>query len=194
MLLRLILFIFLFGLNTNGYTQDANMKKVVMIIAKQDFRDEELLEPKKVLEDNGIIVKIASTVLGEVKGVLGAQVKTDLLVRDIRVSDFDALVFVGGAGAAQYWDDLLAHKLVQDTLKDPNKILAAICIAPVTLAKAGVLKDRKATVWPSESEQLKSMGANYTGNDVEKDGNVITASGPSVAKRFGEEIVKALKK
>ncbi len=194
MLLRLILFIFLLGLNTNVYAQEVNLKKAVIIIAKQDFRDEELLEPKKILEDNGIEVRIASTVLGEVKGVLGAKVKTDLLVKDIRVPDFDVLVFVGGAGAAQYWDDLLAHKLVQDTLKDPNKILAAICIAPVTLAKAGVLKDRKATVWPSESEQLKSRGANYTGNDVEKDGNIITASGPSAAKELGEEIVKALKK
>ncbi len=170
------------------------MKKVVMIIAKKDFRDEELLEPKKILEDNGIEVKVASTVLGEAKGVLGAKVTTDLLVKDIRVSDFDALVFVGGAGAEQDWDYPLAHKLAQDTLKGPDKILAAICIAPVILAKAGVLKNKKATVWPSESGELKSAGVNYTGNDVEKDGNIITAAGPRAAKKFGEEIVKVLEK
>ncbi len=194
MFLKLVFFLFLAGLNVNVYAQSVNMKKAVIIIAKQDFRDEELLEPKKILEDNGIEVKVASTILGEVKGVLGAKVKTDLLVKDIKVSDLDVLIFVGGAGAQQYWNDPLAHKLAQDTLKDANKILAAICIAPVTLAKAGVLKNKKATVWSSESGQLQSAGVNYTGNDVEKDGNIITAAGPFAAKKFGEEIVKVLKK
>jgi len=194
MFLKLVFFLFLAGLNVNVYAQSVNMKKAVIIIAKQDFRDEELLEPKKILEDNGIEVKVASTILGEVKGVLGAKVKTDLLVKDIKVSDLDVLIFVGGAGAQQYWNDPLAHKLAQDTLKDANKILAAICIAPVTLAKAGVLKNKKATVWSSESGQLQSAGVNYTGNDVERDGNIITAAGPFAAKKFGEEIVKVLKK
>ena len=169
------------------------MKKVVMVIAQGDFRDEELSEPKEILERNGIEVKIASTTLNQVKGVLGTKVKPDLLITDIEIKDFGAIVFVGGGGASQYWDDPVAHKLAQDAI-NTNRIVAAICIAPVTLARAGILKGKRATVWSSEAGQLEINGANYTARPVEKDGNIITASGPTQALEFGAEVVKALNK
>ena len=167
------------------------MKKVAMIIAQDNFRDEELFGPKEILEQNGIEVLIASTSLNPVKGVLGKKAQPDILVKDIDIKDFAALIFVGGSGAAQYWDDPLAHKLIKDALA-LERVVAAICIAPVTLAKAGILKGRRATVFASEAAQLKANGANYTGSGVEKDGKIITASGPAAAKDFGEEILKAL--
>lgn len=169
----------------------AGMKKVVMIIAQDGFRDEELLQPKEILERNGIGVKVASTSLSSAKGMLGAEVKPDILVSDINIRDFDAIIFVGGVGASQYWDDPVAHNLIEDAV-NANRIVAAICIAPVTLANAGILKGKRATVWSSEAGQLKSAGANYTGRPVEKDGNIITASGPTAAREFGDEIVRAI--
>ncbi|MFH1327320.1 MAG: hypothetical protein ABIH76_00475 [Candidatus Bathyarchaeota archaeon] len=39
-------------------------KKVLMIIAPQDFRDEELLETREVLEKGGVETVVASTVAG----------------------------------------------------------------------------------------------------------------------------------
>jgi protease I len=123
--------------------------------------------------------------------MLGATASPDILLRDINVSDFDGVVFIGGSGASQYWNDPVAYKVVNDAI-NRNKILAAICIAPVTLAKAGALKGKRATVWSSESGQLKAGGAIYTGKNVEKDGNIITAAGPFAAKEFGEELVKVL--
>jgi protease I len=169
------------------------MKKAVMIIAENNFRDEELFEPKEILQNAGIEVKVASTNLNPAKGALGASVKPDLLVSKIKPGDFDALIFVGGGGASQYWSDPLAHKLAKEALS-LNKVIGAICIAPVTLAKAGLLKGKKATVFSSEAGQLKAAGAIYTGKNLEKDGNIITASGPFAAKEFGEEIKKALLK
>lgn len=190
----LVLFLLACGLQLTVCAQEgvAGMKKAVMIIAQKDFRDEELLEPKAILEKNGIEVKVASTTLSEVKGVLGARVSPDILVGDVKIKDFDAVVFIGGAGSAQYWDDPTAHKLAQQALQ-ANKIVAAICIAPVTLTRAGILKGKNATVWSSEAGQLKTAGAKYTGANVERDANIITAAGPFAAKEFGQELVKALK-
>lgn len=168
------------------------MKKVVMIIPDDGFRDEEYLGPREILEKAGIKVSVASTTLGPVKGMLGAKVKPDILVKDINMGDFDAIVFVGGMGATQYWDDPLAHKLAQDAI-NKNRIVAAICIAPVTLAKAGILNGKRATVSSSEAGQLKAAGAIYTAQPVEKDGNIITAAGPSAVRGFAEELVRALK-
>ncbi|MCX5706318.1 MAG: DJ-1/PfpI family protein [Candidatus Omnitrophica bacterium] len=168
------------------------MKKVVMIIAHQGFRDEELLEPKEVLENNGVIVKIASSSLGEAKGKLGARVMPDMLVKDINSEDFNAVIFVGGPGGVQYWDDPVAHKILQKAYKE-NRIVAGICSASVTLARAGILKGKRATVFSGDAEEIKACGAEYTGSPVERDGNIITGAGPFAARDFGEEIVKALK-
>ncbi|MCM8800388.1 MAG: DJ-1/PfpI family protein [Candidatus Omnitrophica bacterium] len=188
----LILLFLLYGSNLWSYPEEGGkMKKVVMIIAQENFRDEELLEPRRILEKNGIEVKVASTTLRPVKGMLGAIVKPDLLVKDINVEDFDAIIFVGGIGASQYWDDPQAHKLAQQAYNS-DRIVAAICIAPVTLAKANLLKGKHATAWSSEAEILKKAGANYTGRPVERDGNIITAFGPQVAGQFGEELKRAL--
>ena len=168
------------------------MKKAVMIIAQKDFRDEELMEPKNILGKNGIEVKVASSSLDIALGTLGATAKPDILVNDINVKNFDAVIFVGGAGSSQYWDDPIAHKLAQGAIS-ANKVVAAICIAPVTLARAGILKGKAATVWASEGREIEKCGAKYTANPVEKDGNIITASGPTAAAQFGEEIVRAIK-
>lgn len=181
------------NLSITGYTQkEVGMKKVVMIIARNDFRDEELFLPKEILEKSGIEVNVASTSLDVAKGMLGGTVRPDMLMSDINVSDFDAIVFIGGAGASQYWNDGVAHKLARDAF-NTNKIIAAICIAPVTLAKAGILNGKRATVWSTEAGQLKVVGgAIYTGKNVEKDGNIITAAGPFAASQFGDELLKAL--
>jgi protease I len=173
--------------------EEAQMKKVVAVIAHQDFRDEEFLEPAEILENKGIEVKVASSKLGPAKGSQGAMIKPDMLVREISVNDFDAIMFVGGAGATEYWDDPAAQKLAQD-FYNSGKVVAAICIAPVTLAKAGILSGKRATVWSSEASQLKSAGADYTGKPVEADGKIITAAGPFAAKDFGEQLAKALER
>lgn len=165
--------------------------KAVMVIAHRGFRDEELFETKQVLESAGIEVKVASTATTPAQGARGGKACPDMLLSDIKTGDFDAFVLVGGAGSSCYWDDPLAHRLSREAF-EAGKVVAAICIAPVTLAKAGLLKGRRATVWASESGQLVACGARYTGKPVEKDGLLITASGPQAAKAFGEEIVKAL--
>jgi len=171
--------------------QSVKGKKAVMIIARSNFRDEELLKPKEVLEKNGVIVTVASSSLKEATGMLGAKVKPDILFTNINVSEYDAVIFVGGSGASEYWDNPTAHKIANDA-NNAKKIIGAICIAPVTLAKAGLLANKKATTYSSTVSDIKSAGAKYSGADVERDGNIITASGPPVAQKFGETIVNAL--
>ena len=165
--------------------------KVVMIIAEEDFRDEELQKPKEILERYGAKVVIASSTTNIATGMLGMKIKPDILINEIKVEEYDAIIFVGGSGASQYWNDPIAHSIAKEAIKK-DKILCAICIAPVTLANAGVLQGKKATVWPSEAERIKNMGAIYTGANVEIDGKIITANGPAAAEEFGEAIAKAL--
>jgi len=166
-------------------------KKIVMIIAPQDFRDEELLQPKNILTEKGAEVLVASASLETAKGMLGAEIKPDMLTSEIKQEDWNAIILIGGTGASQYWDDSSVHSLLNEAVKQ-NKIVGAICIAPVTLANAGILSGKKATVFSSEAQKLTDKGAECTGKDVERDGNIITASGPQAAQEFGNAIAQAL--
>lgn len=188
-------FIFIIGfcvIFARAQTEAVSMKKAVMVIAHRDFRDEELIETKEVLEKNGIEVKVSSTSLTSAKGVLGTEVIPDILLDEVRAEDFDAVIFVGGSGCEQSWEDSRAHRLAKEAFIS-NKVVGAICIAPVILAKAGLLKGKKATVFSSEVNLIEAEGAKYTAKSVEKDGNIITAAGPSAAEEFGKEITIAIK-
>ena len=169
------------------------MKKVLMIVAPDNFRDEELFHTKEELERAGASITIASTKTTPARGMLGAAVTPDIKLDQVKVNDYDAVVFVGGSGSAVYFKDNRALSIASEAFSKGKKV-CAICIAPVILANAGVLKGKRATVWPDKCIQIiESKGAKYTGEPVEVDGNVITAPGPEAARAFGRAIVKALK-
>ncbi|MBU5678891.1 MAG: DJ-1/PfpI family protein [Candidatus Aenigmatarchaeota archaeon] len=168
------------------------MKNVLFIIANKNFRDEEFEKPYQILSKVARVT-IASSSLQEAIGMFGKRVKPNITIEDVDVNDYDAIIFVGGSGAKEYFDNKVALEIARKA-NENNKILAAICIAPVILARAGVLEGRNATVWNGEFiDELKKNGAIYTGKDVEIDGNIITANGPQAAEKFGKEIEKALR-
>ena len=68
-------------------------KRVVMIIARRNFRDEELQQPKAILERAGIEVSVASSALDQARGMLGAVAKPDLLLTDVCAAEPDAARF-----------------------------------------------------------------------------------------------------
>ena len=113
-------------------------------------------------------------------------------IGNIKVENFDAIIFVGGSGATCYWDDPRAHKIAKEAVEQ-NKLLCAICFGSVILARAGVLNGKAATVWRSKANEIKKKGAIYTGNKVEVVGNIITADGPVSSVLFAETIIKKLK-
>jgi protease I len=166
-------------------------KKILMVLAADPFRDPEYFEPRKVLESQGFKVITTSTA-NIAKGAEGGSVKVDLLFKDVKAEDYDAIVFIGGAGAYQYHDDQKAHELAKYAAK-PGKVLGAICAAVGTIAKAGVLKGKKATSFSGVADMVKAGGAIYTGAGVTVDGNIVTADGPRSAKAFGEALAKLIK-
>ena len=171
-------------------------KKAVIIIAFKNFRDEEYFVPKEVLENRGVETKTASNEKGTALGADGGEVNVDLTVEEINVSDFDAVVFVGGPGCLECLDNEKSYRLLKEAI-EKNKVLGSICISPVILAKAGVLKGKKATVWSlpldrSPIKILEAQGAEFVDEKVVWDGNIITGNGPDAAREFGKTIADAL--
>jgi protease I len=166
-------------------------KRAVLIIASKNFRDEELFETKRALGEAAVETVIASTKTGVIKGMLGGKAEAEIHVNDIVVDDYDAIIFVGGVGAREYFNNRIALNIAREAVSK-GKVLAAICVAPGVLADAGVLDGVRATSFSSERIKLIKAGAKYTGADVERDGLIITGSGPKAASQFGKTIVQAL--
>lgn len=169
-------------------------KKVLMIIAPKNFRDEELMEPKNVLEKANIEVKVVSTNKGTAKGMLGATVEVETTVDEVNPMDYDAVVVIGGSGSQTYlWDNQRVRRIVQEA-NNLGKIVSAICISPVVLARAGLLDGKKATVFPTNEtiNELKKVRAKVSGAPVEVDGRIITGRGPEAAREFGKKILESI--
>lgn len=171
---------------------NTKVKKAVLIIASEKFRDEELLETRQALNDAAIETVIASSKTGVIKGMLGAETKATILVNELDVDDYNAIIFIGGLGAREYFSNRIALGIARKAA-EKKKVLAAICIAPAILARAGVLDGIKATCFPSERMKLKKAGAVYTDTDVEKDGLIITGNGPKAATEFGKAVARTIK-
>jgi len=170
---------------------DLKGKKVLIVIAATDFRDEEYFEPYNRLRQCGATVTVASSVKGQAVSVFGKIVATDRQIAECKAEDYDAVVFIGGPGAAEFFTNATAHALAR-AAAEQGKVLAAICIAPVTLANAGVLKGKKATGFPSCQSQLAAQGALVVSRDIVQDGKLLTASGPQAAREFAAALVKML--
>ena len=109
----------------------------------------------------------------------------------LRVEDYDAIIFIGGPGAIEYVANPAALDLAREAVRQ-RKVLAAIDTAPTILANAGVLRGVRATSFLSERNILIQAGAIYTGIDVEQDRLIITSSGPAASILFGRAVADVL--
>ena len=167
-------------------------KNVAIIIAYQDFRDEEFTQPFTVLSGAGATITVASSKRGTAKGMLGKKVEVQQLLAELDAAKFDAVVLVGGPGAQSYFKDPAAHKLVRDAVKQ-GRVIGAICIAPAILAHAGLVEGKRMTGFSSILPDLRKAGAMVTAEPVVRDGKLITADGPAAAGKFAAALLEALK-
>jgi len=173
------------------------MKKILMILGADGFRDEEYFEPKQIFEEAGHTVVTCAEKKPAISKIEKKEVEVDVLFEELfqenndPTQEYDVVLFVGGPGAQVYLEDKKAHQLAWDFYNN-GKLVTAICIAPVILANSGLLTGKKATVWEGAKPQLCAGQCLYTPHGVIIDGRIITASGPDVATEFGEAIVEKL--
>jgi protease I len=163
---------------------------ILLIIAFTSFQEREYDPPKKIFLQAGYEVTTASSQLGTATGKAGGKAKVDITLEQIKPADYDAAAFVGGPGSFDYYDDPTCHRIARETVKQ-GKLLAAICAAPGILARAGVLKGKKATMFDDTGEIAKG-GGTFVRQGVVIDGKLITATGPDTAKAWANEIVRLL--
>ncbi len=171
-------------------------KKALLILAPTGYQDVEYNGTRAELEKGGCEIVVASGTGGTARGKFGGTVERTLPLADVSVGDFDAIVFIGGPGAEAYVSHPEALRIAHETVR-AEILLGAICVAPLILAKAKVLDGRRATVWDdgqgTQAKILQKAGAQYTGDQVTRDGKIVTGNGPEAAAEFGRTIVELLR-
>ncbi|MGE5399462.1 MAG: DJ-1/PfpI family protein [Ignavibacteriales bacterium] len=166
-------------------------KSILIILPAQDFNEEEFLTVKNTFEKKGIKVFIASDANGLCTGKSGLKVKADISFYNIHESNFAAVVFIGGSGVKGYWNNSILHKTSQKFFNS-KKPLAAICSAPVILAKAGLLKNLTATCYAEDRKELERAGAEYKDSPVVVRKKIVTAQNAQAALDFSEAVIGLL--
>ncbi len=168
-------------------------RKVLIVIFPGKFREGGHFRTIEALTSQGAKITVASTRLEKSVGMTAPrEVMPDVLLSKVKAADFDAIIFIGGKGAIEHYNNRAAQNLASEAA-EKKKVLGAFCNAPCILANAGVLKDKKATAFKSEKDNLVAKGAKYQEKDVVTDGKIVTANGPKAARKFAQELIKKLR-
>lgn len=173
--------------------------RAIVVVAPENFQDFEFFGTIEELKKAGIHVEVISTKKGKCIGVSGLVVEAKT-ISDIKTDEFDSIVFIGGSGTYTVRSDKKMVALAEEFFLN-KKIIGAICLAPTILAKAGILKGKKSTVWVGyDSEYSKNTdcvlmeaGAIFVNKPVVEDETIITANGPQAARAFGKRLAEKIK-
>lgn len=171
--------------------------KVLLIVAQKGFQSKEYFDTREVLQGEGIHVVTTAPLREMAYSHMGDEVMPNLALSDVRVVDYDGVFAIGGPGALEYLDTNETARIFVEAHQTENYPYGAICIAPRILAKAGVLKNVRATGWNGDGEiqdVFGTYGVILAEEPVVVDGVVVTANGPAAARDFGKKIIEVLRK
>ena len=166
------------------------MKKAGIFFA-DGFEEVEALTVVDLLRRAGIealCVSVANKT--EAVGSHGIKVAMDTAIDGLDFDSLDVIVCPGGMPGTKNLEkcDKLTEKIKE--FNAGGKLIAAICAAPMIFGHLGLLKDKKACIYPDMESEL--IGANVVYDKVAKADNIITSRGMGTAIPFGLEIIATL--
>lgn len=161
------------------------------IFLARGFEEIEALTAVDMMRRAGIQIRTVS--LMESKMVYGAQdigVEADLLFGECDFAHCRMMILPGGYEGTM---NMMNHREFLMRLKEyaeSGGFVAAICAAPMVLARASVLGGHEATIYDGMESEL--LDASYVKRDVVVSGNVVTARGPGLATEFASKLIEIL--
>lgn len=165
-----------------------SMIKGLMLLAN-GFEDTEALTTRDVLTRGGIAMTTASIDNNQlVQSSFGLNVYADTLLKEVNSKEFDFLVLPGGGrGTNNLFISNEVRNIIAEFVKQ-DKLVCAICAAPSILSRLGYMKGRNYTCFAG----CNAGEGNYTANEVEIDGNFITARSMMYSIPFALAIIEKL--
>ncbi|MDD3118094.1 MAG: DJ-1/PfpI family protein [Victivallales bacterium] len=164
-------------------------QKAVIVLA-DGFEEIEAITPIDVLRRMEVEVAVLGLASRTVRGAHGITVTADGVLREAVAAEIGVLMLPGGMPGAKNLRDSEALMALLRRVYQAGGYVAAICAAPIALARSGLIEGRRVTVYPGFENMLG--GAVVTGNPTEVDGRIITGRGPGAALEFTRHVAAAL--
>ena len=114
----------------------------------------------------------------------GRKVKSDRLIADAAMEEYDGLLIPGGVLSVDQMRESHYHTALVTNFMESEKPIAVICHGGWVLADAGVLRGRTMTSWPGIRKDLERAGAIWKDQEVLEDGNLISSRKPEDVSAF----------
>ena len=164
----------------------------LIFLPKKEFNEEEFTIVRNKFLKSGKQIFITSDDHSFCSGSKGLKVKSDISFYNVNVNNFGAFILIGGTGSRSYWKNLFLHKIIKKFF-DGKKVVAAICSSPITLAKAGILQNKKATCFSEDKMELINSGIDYQDRNIVVDENIVTANDARSTLQFAEAVLDLTK-
>ncbi len=155
------------------------------------FEEVEAIATLDVIRRAGISVESVGIGSQKITGSHNISVFCDKTESDILFDEtVEGIILPGGMpGTMNLMNSATVSDFI-DLCHINNKLLCAICAAPMILGRKGLLNGKKAICFPGFESELS--GAVISDAYVCRDDNIITSKGMGSAINFGLEIVAAL--
>jgi protein deglycase len=164
-------------------------QKIVMVLAS-GFEEAEAVMIADVLRRLGFDLVLAGLDDIVVEGAHDIKITADAELSELNAADFKAVILPGGMPGSMNLrnsDELMEFV---NTVYAGGGVAAAICAAPIALARFGLTDGKTITAYPGFEEYLN--GNVPTGRMTEIDGRIVTGKGPGAAFEFAGRIAEAL--
>lgn len=164
------------------------MKKILVPLA-QGLEEVEAITIVDILRRGGAQVVTAGL---DSKTILGSHkitIYADELLETVKNNEFDGIILPGGMpGSLHLKNDERVISLIKK-LHQKEKLVAAICAAPMVLYQAGVLENKSFTIHPATRNEVP---LNSQPTQIIEDGNIVTGQASGAATIFSLTLVKKL--
>ncbi len=178
------------------------MKKVLLFLA-QGFEEVEAAAFTDVLgwtkSVDGVrpVEVVVAGLHREIKAAHSFIVKPHYLLEELNLAEFSALALPGGYHDRGF-TEAYSNEVIETirTLYRNDGIIATVCVAAKPVAKAGLLKEKRATTYPLDDgihvEYLLKHGAKVVDRDVVVSDRIITSTGPATAFSVAFKLLEML--
>jgi 4-methyl-5(b-hydroxyethyl)-thiazole monophosphate biosynthesis len=164
----------------------------VLVPLAQGCEELEAITIVDLLRRAGIDVVTAGLDDHPVTASRGSVLVPDTTLDAVADDHFDMVALPGGQPGATNLDaDPRIHRLLARQAEQ-GRWCAAICAAPLVLARAGLLDGRAATSYPGAVDAACHPAIRLLEDPVVTDGRVVTSRGPGTAMDFALQLIELL--
>lgn len=173
---------------------DTNLNGLrVAILVTNGFEEDELVKPRKALDDAGAQTSVVAPKSGQVQAMKhdekSIKVDVDQTFDEADPNDFDAVLLPGGALNADALRVVPKAQEFVEAFDDAGKPIAVICHGPWLLISAGLMRDRHIASYFTIQDDIRNAGGRWHDEEVVRDANWVSSRQPSDIPAFNKEML-----